>query len=148
MAGNRTLAIIKPDAIASGKAGLVLAQLQKEGFESQTVTALFVKGETRAKANATLKPLSGKPGRGMVRVNTVPSDAVVFVDGKRRGTTPVTIDDLNPRDRYEIKVAKSGYESQTAPLNFDGKLERSLDFTLRTDAGDRQQPRVARTVSD
>ena len=32
MAGNRTLAIIKPDAIASGKAGLVLAQLQKEGF--------------------------------------------------------------------------------------------------------------------
>ncbi len=32
MAGNRTLAIIKPDAIASGKAGLVLAHLQKEGF--------------------------------------------------------------------------------------------------------------------
>ncbi len=32
MAGNRTMAIIKPDAIASGKAGLVLAHLQKEGF--------------------------------------------------------------------------------------------------------------------
>ena len=32
MASNRTLAIIKPDAIASGKAGLIFAHLQKEGF--------------------------------------------------------------------------------------------------------------------
>jgi nucleoside-diphosphate kinase len=32
MAGKYTLAIIKPDAIASGKAGLILAHLQKEGF--------------------------------------------------------------------------------------------------------------------
>lgn len=32
MAGTYTLAIIKPDAIASGKAGLILAHLQKEGF--------------------------------------------------------------------------------------------------------------------
>ncbi len=32
MASNRTLAIIKPDAIASGKSGLILAHLQKEGF--------------------------------------------------------------------------------------------------------------------
>ncbi len=32
MASNRTLAIIKPDAIASGKAGLIIAHLQKAGF--------------------------------------------------------------------------------------------------------------------
>lgn len=29
---NQTLGIIKPDAIATGKAGLILAHLQKEGF--------------------------------------------------------------------------------------------------------------------
>ena len=34
---SRTLAIIKPDAVASGKAGNVLAHLEKEGF---TVLAL------------------------------------------------------------------------------------------------------------
>ena len=34
---SRTLAIIKPDAVASGKAGNILAHLQKEGF---TVLAL------------------------------------------------------------------------------------------------------------
>jgi nucleoside-diphosphate kinase len=32
MAFNRTLAIIKPDAMASGKAGLIIAHLQNAGF--------------------------------------------------------------------------------------------------------------------
>ncbi|MDF1501993.1 nucleoside-diphosphate kinase [Roseisolibacter sp. H3M3-2] len=32
MAGNRTLAIIKPDAFGSGKAGKVLALLEEKGF--------------------------------------------------------------------------------------------------------------------
>jgi nucleoside-diphosphate kinase len=32
MAGNRTLTIIKPDAFGSGKAGLILAHLEKGGF--------------------------------------------------------------------------------------------------------------------
>jgi len=33
MAGNRTLTIIKPDAFKSGKAGLVIAHLEKAGFK-------------------------------------------------------------------------------------------------------------------
>ncbi|MBA3656514.1 MAG: nucleoside-diphosphate kinase [Gemmatimonadaceae bacterium] len=33
MAGNRTLTIIKPDAFASGKAGQVIAHLEKGGFK-------------------------------------------------------------------------------------------------------------------
>lgn len=33
MAGNRTLTIIKPDAFASGKTGLILAHLEKGGFK-------------------------------------------------------------------------------------------------------------------
>ena len=32
MSGKHTLAIIKPDAIASGKAGLIIAHLQQAGF--------------------------------------------------------------------------------------------------------------------
>ncbi len=32
MAGNRTLAIIKPDAFGSGKAGKILALLEEKGF--------------------------------------------------------------------------------------------------------------------
>ena len=33
MAGNRTLTIIKPDAFGSGKAGLIVAHLEKAGFK-------------------------------------------------------------------------------------------------------------------
>ena len=33
MAGNRTLTIIKPDAFNAGKAGLVVAHLEKAGFK-------------------------------------------------------------------------------------------------------------------
>ena len=32
MAGNRTLTIVKPDAFNAGKAGLILAHLEKAGF--------------------------------------------------------------------------------------------------------------------
>jgi nucleoside-diphosphate kinase len=32
MTGRRTLAIIKPDALSSGKAGLIVAHLEKAGF--------------------------------------------------------------------------------------------------------------------
>ena len=32
MAGNITLGIVKPDAIETGKTGLIIAHLQKEGF--------------------------------------------------------------------------------------------------------------------
>ncbi|HMI49226.1 MAG TPA: nucleoside-diphosphate kinase, partial [Gemmatimonadaceae bacterium] len=33
MAGNRTLTIVKPDAFTSGKAGLIIAHLEKAGFK-------------------------------------------------------------------------------------------------------------------
>jgi nucleoside-diphosphate kinase len=33
MAGNRTLTIVKPDAFNSGKAGLIIAHLEKAGFK-------------------------------------------------------------------------------------------------------------------
>jgi nucleoside-diphosphate kinase len=33
MAGNRTLTIIKPDAFNAGKAGLIIAHLEKSGFK-------------------------------------------------------------------------------------------------------------------
>ena len=32
MAGNKTLAIIKPDALNSGKGGQIIAHLEKAGF--------------------------------------------------------------------------------------------------------------------
>ncbi len=49
MAGNRTLAIIKPDAFNSGKAGPIIAHLEKSGFK---VIASRVMRLTEAQASA------------------------------------------------------------------------------------------------
>jgi nucleoside-diphosphate kinase len=49
MAGNRTLTIIKPDAFNAGKAGQILAHLEKAGFK---VIAARVMRLTEAQASA------------------------------------------------------------------------------------------------
>jgi nucleoside-diphosphate kinase len=61
MAGNRTLAIIKPDAYAAGKAGLILAHLEKEGF---TILQATVKHLTAAEAGAFYAVHSARPFYG------------------------------------------------------------------------------------
>jgi nucleoside-diphosphate kinase len=58
MAGNRTLAIIKPDAIASGKSGAILAHLQREGF---TVRAARLARLSAAQAGAFYEVHRGRP---------------------------------------------------------------------------------------
>ncbi|MEP6834820.1 MAG: nucleoside-diphosphate kinase [Gemmatimonas sp.] len=42
MAGNRTLTIVKPDAFGAGKAGLILALLEKEGFKVKAARVLHM----------------------------------------------------------------------------------------------------------
>ena len=49
MAGKHTLAIIKPDAVASGKSGAIIAHLQRDGF---VVRAARLVRLTRAQAGA------------------------------------------------------------------------------------------------
>jgi nucleoside-diphosphate kinase len=49
MAGNRTLAIIKPDAFNSGKGGQIIAHLEKAGFK---IVAARVMRLTEAQAGA------------------------------------------------------------------------------------------------
>jgi nucleoside-diphosphate kinase len=55
---NQTLAIIKPDAMASGKAGLILAHLEKAGF---TLRAARMTRLTREQAEAFYAVHRGRP---------------------------------------------------------------------------------------
>jgi len=58
MAGNRTLAIIKPDAFGSGKAGKIIAHLEAQGF---TVVCARVIHMTNAEAAAFYEVHKGRP---------------------------------------------------------------------------------------
>ncbi len=42
MAGRRTLTIIKPDAFGSGKAGLIIALLEKSGFKVKSARVMHL----------------------------------------------------------------------------------------------------------
>lgn len=61
MAGTRTLTIVKPDAFGAGKAGLIVALLEKEGF---TVKAARVLHMTTAQAGEFYAVHKGRPFYG------------------------------------------------------------------------------------
>jgi nucleoside-diphosphate kinase len=58
VAGTLTLAIIKPDAIASGKAGAILAHLQQAGFVPRAARLVRL---TRPQAGAFYEVHRGRP---------------------------------------------------------------------------------------
>lgn len=61
MAGTRTLAIIKPDAVAAGKTGAILAHLEKGRF---TIRAARLVRLSRAEAEAFYAVHRGRPFYG------------------------------------------------------------------------------------
>jgi len=58
VAGNRTLAIIKPDAVANGKIGAIVAHLEQEGF---VVRAARLARLATAEAQAFYEVHRGRP---------------------------------------------------------------------------------------
>jgi nucleoside-diphosphate kinase len=58
MTGNRTLAIIKPDAVESHKIGAILAQLEREGY---LIRAARLVRLTRGQAEAFYEVHRGRP---------------------------------------------------------------------------------------
>ena len=61
MAGRRTLTIIKPDAFGAGKAGLILAHLEKAGFTLKAARVLHL---TKEQAGAFYAVHAGRPFYG------------------------------------------------------------------------------------
>jgi nucleoside-diphosphate kinase len=55
--GNKTLAIIKPDAVAAGKAGAIISMIEKNGFK---IRAMRLQHLTRAEAEGFYAVHKGK----------------------------------------------------------------------------------------
>jgi nucleoside-diphosphate kinase len=58
VAGNITLGIVKPDAVETGKTGLIIAHLQKEGFVLRAARLVRL---TAAQAGAFYEVHKGRP---------------------------------------------------------------------------------------
>jgi formylglycine-generating enzyme required for sulfatase activity len=63
-----------------------------------------------------------------VRIQGVPADGEVFVNGVSRGPAPVTVE--LPASRHRIEVRKEGYKPFTADLALAPSIGRTLDYKL------------------
>lgn len=71
--------------------------------------------------------------RGVLTVKTYPPGASFYLDGKKAGTTPGTLEDV-PLGMRTIAVQKDGYESESYRFNFEPHSQRHIETYLsRTD---------------
>jgi serine/threonine protein kinase len=67
---------------------------------------------------------------GSLLVRSTPSGAEVFVDGARRGVTPLAVRDL-PLGAHAVRVARAGFAATEQRVTLDaGRPSRALDVTL------------------
>jgi len=77
------------------------------------------------------------PARGRLVVRSTPPGAQVFVNGRRRGTTPLSLRNLPP-GTYSVRVSRSGYEDDTRRVAVPGGAAREIAVRLT-----RERPRAA-----
>ena len=108
---SRTLAIVKPDAVASGKAGKILAHLEQEGF---TILATRMTRLTREQAGEFYAIHRERPFYGEL-VEFMTSGAVIPVALERDGAVAKlreVIGSTDPAEAAEGTIRKLYAESK------------------------------------
>lgn len=131
MPGNRTLTIIKPDAFNAGKAGLIVAHLEKAGFK---VVAARVMRLTQEQAGAFYevhreRPFFGSLTRFMTSGKCMPivlerADAVASLRKAIGATDPAEADPGTVRKLY----AESKERNAIHASDSDDNAERESRF--------------------
>ena len=90
-----------------------------------------------APRTSTAKPA---PSTGTLVVRSTPSGANVTVNGRWRGRTPLTLDEL-PLRSYDVRVVQSGFEAATQSVALtSGTPERTLALRLQRTASAAPRP--------
>jgi tetratricopeptide (TPR) repeat protein len=71
-----------------------------------------------------------KPKYGNLVVKTTPTEATVFVDGKQRGTSTVTLGDLRAGG-HQVKAVKDGYEDSVQQVEVMPYSTENIHLTLK-----------------
>ena len=108
---NKTLAIIKPDAVASGKAGKILAHLEGAGF---TIRSLRLTSLSQAQAGAFYAVHEGRPFYEEL-VDFMTSGPMIKIELEADGAVPKlrdTIGATDPAEAAEGTIRKLYAESK------------------------------------
>lgn len=98
------------------------ATLGSDAFPEE-VTALFE--ETRARVE--------KAPTGTLTLYAAPPAAEVWIDGRFRGSAPISVDNL-PAGRHYVRVVRDGYVSFGQPVEVKRRAEETVQATLRPTA--------------
>ena len=111
MAGNRTLAIIKPDAVGTGKSGAILAHLERDGF---VVRAARLVRLTKAQAGAFYEVHRDRPFFGSLTtfMTSGPCMPMVLERDDAVAALRAAIGATDPREAAEGTVRKLFAESK------------------------------------
>jgi beta-lactamase superfamily II metal-dependent hydrolase len=80
-------------------------------------------------------------GTGSLSVTSIPSGALVYVDGTFKGITPVTIQSIST-GFHQIKVTRSGYKDYSTSVSVAGGKPLSISATLTAGSGSSVLPPV------
>ena len=109
-----------PLIITDPSPGTHNVEVKMPGFE---IWSKSVKIETGKEAVLTaVLQLKASP----VTINSVPSDAMIFINGKEIGKTPVNITDTDP-GTYLVEVRMDGYETWNERVDIEPGKELSID---------------------
>lgn len=135
---RQTLAIIKPDAFGSGKAGRILAQLEEEGFR---IRAARVTRLSRPEAEAFYAVHRGKPFFGSL-VEFMTSGPCMPLALEREGavtglrevigaTDPSEAREGTVRARFAESVGRNAIHASDSPENAEKELSFFFPGTAR-----------------
>jgi hypothetical protein len=102
-------------------------------------TRLYVTSKSAGKTIAWNNPI---PIYGSMMLTSSPADAVVYVDGVKKGSTPLIVNELLI-GKHAIRIEKEGYESVLKEVTVEENKEHSLEYELiKTTTTPTSQPTV------
>ncbi len=105
--------------VTSGAHSILVSE---EGYDDYTTIVSIESGNHRD-VIANLQKIAN---RGLVTILTEPPGGDLYVDGKSRGVTPVTVDNLLP-GRHEILIRKTGYDDYRDVVSV--AIDKNIEYT-------------------
>ncbi|MGR3174615.1 MAG: PEGA domain-containing protein [Candidatus Scalindua sp.] len=117
-----------PEIIRSSVLGTHVVEIRKEGYEVWREIVDIKVGEGKA-LTAALQMITGT-----FTIESNPSMAMIYLNGREAGTTPATITDLKP-GKYIVEVKRDGYRTWDKRVNVRANIENTVSAVLRLNTG-------------
>ena len=112
-----------PVALLSVRPGVHMVRVARDGYAPAGLTLEVRNGEPLLPLRFVMEPLAAK-----LRVVSEPPNAVVRVDGKAVGTTPLEALELAP-GRHEVRLERRGYAAATQTV--EGRGGQTVEVSLK-----------------